>query len=403
MQTQSAKMMLLLLLLLGTIHRSHAETVAASDYFAGPVEDRSALAAVVEQLCGKETALLGEALHGDGHTIRFKVALVQQLVTKCHYNAVFFEGSYYEFEAIARTRREGKTVTPDMVGAAVGGMWKFHREFQPLLPFLANEVTSGRLALGGIDFQTGGFEQPYTNDVLPAELSNYLNADRRGQCRDAVTRRIYNGFDGSRQVELLRCVTDISHAILSSRDIDPRLREEQNGILANIKAYFETNMSDTGGLYRARDRAMFDNFRALKRRLPPHSKVIVWTATAHLAKDATADPAFATVKNLGSYLHQVYGSRIFTLGFTAQSGSFKWSGQENRALPVAPESSLEAQAFNGSDSETLFLGSTRLQQFGVTQTAVFEHAYRATNLAKALDGIVVFRTEYPPHSIRPGF
>lgn len=391
------------LLLLGAVHSRAAEIPLSNDPAVGPAEDGAALAAVVNQLCGKEIALLGEATHADGHTNAFKVALVQQLVTKCHYKAALFEGSYYEFESIARARREGKSVTPDMVGAAVGGLWKFEREFQPLLPFLAREVTSGRLALGGIDFQTGGFEQPFANDALPAELTSYLDGDRRTQCRQAIGGRIYGGYVQSKQAELLQCVADISRAITSSGGTDAKLRDEQNGMLANIKTFFEVDPADSPSLTRARDRAMFDIFRSLKDRLPPRSKVIVWGHSAHMAKDATSFSRFAAVKNFGSYMHKAYGERAFSVGFTAYGGSFRWSRQDNRPLPPVPQGSVEASAFAKPGTETAFLGPGQLRQIGVTQSAVDFHEYRSANWANVLDGIVVFRTEYPPHSTRPGF
>ncbi|MEO6718655.1 MAG: erythromycin esterase family protein, partial [Novosphingobium sp.] len=400
-QLRLAKEVVILLLLLGATNPSFAQIAISGDPAVGMPEDRLALAATVDQLCGKEVALLGEATHADGHTSTFKVALVQQLVTRCHYQAVYFEGSYYEFESIARARREGRVVTPDMVGAAVGGLWKLDREFQPLLPFLAKEATSGRLVLGGIDFQTSGFEEPYTNDRLPAELSRYLDSTRQVQCHRVMRERIYNGYEQSAQAELLQCLSEISQAIKNSPSTDAKLREEQNRMLVVMQSYFVVDAGDSQSLNQARDRAMFDIFRTLKNRLPLRSKVIVWSASAHIAKDATAYPPFASAKNFGAYVHETYGDRAFSLGFTAYGGTFRWSRQDDKPLPPVPADSVEASAFAKPGTETVLLAARRLRQIGPAQGGIFFHEYRSANWAKVLDGIVVFRTEYPPHSTRP--
>jgi len=368
-----------------------------------PAQDQAALREIVDQLCRKEIALLGEpSSHGAGHANAFRVALVQQLVSKCHFNAIFFEGSYYEFEAIARARRQGQTVTPAMVSAAVGGLWKFGREFQPLLPFLAAEATGGRLALGGIDFQMGGFEQPYTNDLLPVELTNFLAGDRRAVCREAFRQRAYRGYAVSRRPDLRQCVEDISQAMQSRTVVDARLHAEQGGMLESLGHYFASDPTDSVGYVNARDREMFVIFQRLKARLPKRSRIIVWTATAHAAKDATAFPPFASVKNLGSYLHEAYGSRAFSIGITAFSGSYRY-GNRHRSQPPAPPDSLEAQAMGGAGSDTVYLGPSRLRRIGVVPSAVFDHVYLSENWAKAVDGMVVFHTEYPPQDSRPGF
>src|SRR6516162_8365668 len=112
-----------------------------------------ALAAATRDMCGKDVVLLGEASHGDGATETFKVALIQRLVRSCHFNAVFFEASHYDFLEISRRLREGETVTPGTVSSAVGWMWNHDAEFAPLIPFLHAEATAGRITLGGLDDQ----------------------------------------------------------------------------------------------------------------------------------------------------------------------------------------------------------------------------------------------------------
>ena len=49
----------------------------------------------------------------------------------------------------------GQTVTAEQVSSAVGGLWEFNQEFQPLAPFLLAKAQAGQVFLGGIDDQLG--------------------------------------------------------------------------------------------------------------------------------------------------------------------------------------------------------------------------------------------------------
>src|ERR1700742_2497626 len=74
--------------------------------------DEAALTAATQGLCHSQIAMLGEsATHGDGHTLAFKVALVERLIEQCGFNSVFFEASHYEFMNLHRRIRTGQTVT----------------------------------------------------------------------------------------------------------------------------------------------------------------------------------------------------------------------------------------------------------------------------------------------------
>lgn len=369
----------------------------------------NALTATVRDLCHKDVALLGEAAHGDGHTDAFKVALIERLVRQCHFNAVFFEASHYDFLAVARSLRQGKAVTPEMVSSAIGGLWKFDQEFQPLVPFLVKEANAHQLALGGLDGQLGAFESFYSNDAMPDELTAHLAADRRSTCREAFRRRIYGDYPADKphavpdRAELLQCVAEIAGAVHSLPAEDALTREEEQEMLVNIDRFVRTDLTDFKTLVRVRDHAMYLNFAWLARRLPPHSKIIVWGATAHMAKEAAADPSFAGIRNFGSYLHQDYGNRAFALGFSAYSGAYRYARKNNKALEVAPPTSIEAATKMVDDTDAVYLDRARLAQAGAVPAAPFSHEYRMAKWDDVLDGLVVFRAEFPPHSTRPGY
>jgi erythromycin esterase-like protein len=113
-----------------------------------------------------------------------------------------------------------------------------------------------------------------------------------------------------------------------------------------------------------RDRSMYLNFRWLLSRLPGHSKVIVWAATTHVAKNRGGIDGDEGVVPLGSYIRRDFKRRAFTLGFSAYSGGYAFVGQPVRQLSVAPGDSLEGKAFGARDSDTVYLSLRELRKFG---------------------------------------
>ena len=145
---------------------------------------------------------------------------------------------------------------------------------------------------------------------------------------------------------------------------------------------------------------MFRDFEWLLRRQPQRHKVIVWAATVHIAKQA--DPTWGdhTGTNFGSYVHQKYGERAFSLGFSALTGSNRQGKREVHELPPAPSESLEAEALMKSPSDAVYLGPVRLGAMGTLPGAIYRHSFQTLPWVNLLDGVVVFRTERPPDSSR---
>jgi erythromycin esterase-like protein len=373
-----------------------------------PAADERAMAAIVRDLCPKQVALLGEATHGDGHTDAFKAALVERLMTTCHFNAVLFEASHYEFLGFSGKLRDHEPVNQSMVADAIGGLWKFDREVQPLIPFLFDAAKARRVVLGGLDGQLGSLEARYANDAMPVELTNYLEGDRRRECRETLRRRIYwdypNGpYSDSDRAQILQCAAEISRALDAVSGPDTATRADQRSMIRNIEAFTRADALDSPEFIAARDKAMYDNFAWLVRRLPKGSKVIVWSATAHIAKNGAADPAYARAGNFGSYVHRDYSASAFALGFSAASGEYRYARKNNRPLAPPPSPSLERSAVKPADDATAYLNPARLKALGRLPGAALSHAFEDNDWAASLDGIIVFGREYPPHSTRPGY
>jgi erythromycin esterase-like protein len=145
-----------------------------------------------------------------------------------------------------------------------------------------------------------------------------------------------------------------------------------------------------------RDRSMYVNFQWLMSRLPSHSKVIVWTATSHAAKDLSGVPGQERRISLGSYVQQAFKSSSFVLGISAYSGSYGMARQPVRQLVASPGLSLEGRAFAGVDGDTRYFNGSQLRQFGAVLARPLGPDFKTAKWDAVLDGLVVFREERPP-------
>jgi erythromycin esterase-like protein len=145
-----------------------------------------------------------------------------------------------------------------------------------------------------------------------------------------------------------------------------------------------------------RDRSMYLNFRWLLSRLPGHTKVIVWAATTHLAKDRSGIDGDESVVPLGSYIRRDFKRRAFTLGFSAYSGGYAFVGQPVRQLSVAPGDSLEGKAFGARDSDTVYLSLGELRKFGSIAARPLGSNFKTARWNEVLDGLLIFREEQAP-------
>lgn len=351
--------------------------------------------------------MLGEsATHGDGHTEAFKVALIEKLVNECGFDSVFFEASHYEFVDISRHFRAGQTVSAQQVSSAVGGLWEFDREFQPLVVFLLAKAQAGRISLGGIDDQLGQMGQDYANVAMVTELAGFLPRKRRQDCRLALHRRIYGDYteaapySESDRTELSSCLSDMQHAVAADRTTRFASREERLEMISSVGRWISRDSTPDAEQIVRRDRSMFQNFEWLRQQQPRRHKVILWAATVHIAR--RGDPTWAdhTGESFGWHIRRRYGGHAFSLGFSALTGSYRQGRHNVYELPAAPRDSLEARALQKSGSTTVYVGPAHLAAMGTLPGAVFRHSFQTLPWSDFLDGVVVFREEQPPTSSR---
>lgn len=347
-----------------------ARTVAPSD--------QAAFDQVIVATCDKSVVILGEASHGDGQGDAMKVALAEQLVSRGGFNGVLFEAGYYEFLPVARNARQGRPVSAAQVATAVDGPWKFDREVQPLFDFLAQQVDAGKLPLGGLDFQAGGFEQPFGNDAMFAELSAALAADRRDACRASYRSRLRGdgapeGMSARRRDDGLKACLASIQSQAASPSAPSREKSEQVAELANLKTWLDAGHQPPTIFMRSRDAMMATNALRFFDALPKPGKVVIRANNVHAARNTAALPDCGDNDNLGQALDRRFGDSLFSLAFTARNGDYRWSWGNIKPIPVPPPNSLEGREDPGRPGESTFLGARSLRAAGETPPAVFGH------------------------------
>ncbi len=370
-------------------------------------EDEKALDAATQGLCKVQVAMLGEiATHGDGHTLAFKVALVERLVDRCGFDAVLFEANQDEFIHLNERIQSREAVTPDDLLTAVGGLWKFYREFPPLAPFLLTHAQSGKVFLGGLDDQLGLLGQNYANDEMIAGFTSLLPLPEQQSCKAAFHRRIYSDYPEDKpyskldQSQFETCLAQVDVAAHADATLTGRAKEDRLEMISATQRWVRRDFSPDGESMADRDRSMFQTFDWLQSRLPKKHKTIVWAATVHIAKQA--DPVWGdrAGTNLGSFISREYGNRASSLGFSALDGSFRQGKGKFPAIPVSPADSVEVKALRGTTASAVYVGSKQLAVMGTRPGAFFYHSYQTLGWSKFLDGVVVFRTEHPPTDMR---
>jgi erythromycin esterase-like protein len=141
---------------------------------------------------------------------------------------------------------------------------------------------------------------------------------------------------------------------------------------------------------------MYFNFRWLAARLKPGTKIIVWAANQHVAKDPGLAQDFIAGGSTGALIRHEYGRRAFALGFSAGGGSFRW-GRDSKPIPPVSAESVEGVVLARSGGEAAYVGPAALAALGTRPASFFDHRGSLNGQwADIFDGAVLFRTERPP-------
>lgn len=367
--------------------------------------------AAVHAMCKAQVALLGEnPTHGYGDGLAFKAELVRRLVSECHFNALFFESGMYDYVNIQRALRAGQGVSDAMISAAIGGLWA-NQETQDLVPFLRERIRTGTLTLAGLDDQLG--RGSYAVQGMAADLVKPLRGADRERCLAVLEKHTHwqytdkDPYAPADKQRLLGCLDEIEAALESQA---PRAVEGQESfaMVENLKRNLARDFTENDfaqkdqALRWVNDRefSMYENFCWSRSRLPAHSKIIVWAATVHTAKELENVPGLTGRIPLGFYLHRDFGKDSYSLGISARSGFFKFRQQPSQQLSVAPANSLEVTTLP-EGAASVFVSGQVLKRLPPEPSRLLGSSFVAARWSDVFDGVVIFGQERPPVWLLP--
>ncbi|WP_239492447.1 erythromycin esterase family protein [Luteitalea sp. TBR-22] len=345
---------------------------------------------IVERLvattCDKRVVLLGELpSHGEAHAFDVKARLVDRLIAQCGFTAVLFEAPMYDFVGLARAI-EARTATPEQLDEAIGRFW-WTRELGTWRRSLFDAATARRVTLGGLDDQVS-ITSRYARATLPGLVASASPEPRAAECREVVDRHLrwtYDAahpFDEAEKQRLQQCSRNAADTATSRGAFDASDR----AMLESFARYAARQRSDgTTG----RDASMFRALEWHLTRLPANSRVVVWTATVHAAKQRGTWPE----PPLGALAVERWGDRVAAIGFTAAAGASAMAGRPARPLAAAPPESLEATATR--DTPWALLDAPALRRLGSVPSRLLG-AVGSDTWADSFDAVVVIGQEVAP-------
>jgi hypothetical protein len=250
---------------------------------------------------------------------------------------------------------------------------------------------------------------------MPSDLVEYLQGDEKARCLAILQRyTLWQYTDDSPygpkdKALILGCLDSIESSLKKAPASTVPFRESYTAMVESLKRplAWDFRQDVPKGVEEDilnrndREQWMYQNFQWLLSRLTAHSKVIVWAANTHVARDLSGVAGEEGLIPFGSYVRREFKSRAFALGFSAYSGSYARTGQLVRPLSAAPGDSLEARAFAGRESDTAYFSSQELRKLGSIPARPLGTSFKTARWNEVLDGLLVFREEHPPDSVRP--
>jgi erythromycin esterase-like protein len=138
-----------------------------------------------------------------------------------------------------------------------------------------------------------------------------------------------------------------------------------------------------------RDESMYRNLVWYLDRLPANSRVIVWTATVHAARQRGPLSEIP----MGARAVERWGDRVAAIGVTAFAGNSSRAGRPATPIDQAPADSLEASA--ARESASSLFAAPQLRALGRAPSRLLGK-FMTEAWSDYFDAVVVIRQETAP-------
>ena len=389
-------------------------SISASD------RDFSDLQPLKAAIGSSRVVLLGEQSHGDGTTFRAKARLIAFLHQEMGFDVLAWESGLWDVHQVWQHVQAGEGVLPAS-RRGVFGIWTGSEQVLPTLDYVAETVGSAHpLEMAGFDNQlTGTLAADSLHLLMEAfgrRIGSAVPDDPEWPAAAATLHHLAQTLDydtkpsAADQARLLRLLAalraDAQAKAASDRDalFWAQTLESITSVAQMMWAAPPGQVGDAQG--NQRDTQMGRNLVWLANVWYPGKKIIVWAASAHIARavgllrtDTGYQPYLGGWNaRMGGEAYAQLGDQMYALGFTAGTGTFAPLGVHPIDIPPPRAGSLEAAA-QGAGLENAFIDLRTRPAGGDWLQDVYARPFGYGELAgdwtRVLDGMVYTRVMTP--------
>ncbi len=352
-----------------------------------PLDEESAMDALMEAIGEARYVLLGEASHGTHEYYTLRTAISKRLITEKGFSFIAVEGDWPDCYRLNRFIKG----YPDSGGSAMEVLHAFNRwptwmwanwEIVALAEWLRNfntgKPSNKKIGFYGLDVYSlwESLEAiiGYLDKADPAAKETALQAwkcfEPYNEEGGGYARSTLNPLaPASCENEVVELLGEILRK-MENYNSDPEavMSTEQNAFVAvNAERYYRTMIQSGPRSWNIRDRHMVETLNRLMDHHGPKAKAIVWEHNTHIGDARATDMRREGMVNVGQLVREDHPEKaVFTVGFGAYQGRViagrHWGDvMRDLHMPPARTGSWEHLMHQAGEKDLLLLMSPEIQ------------------------------------------